>query len=321
MSYKNIISPTSGQGGQLRQGINPPSGGQGGQFRQTRQSYIYAGLAILFWSTVPTAFKISLSELEILPVLTIASIVSAVVLGSIVFFGNKSSLLKNTSPGEILNSAVLGFINPFLYYLILLKAYQLLPAQVAQPLNMIWPIILVFLSVPLLKQKIPARSYLALFISFAGVYVISSQGNFSDPLNSDLKGILLATGSSVFWAFYFILNVRDKRDESVKLFLNFFFGSLYLIAAMIITGKWQMAIPVKGAVASVYIGLFEMGITFFFWLKALKLASSTDKVSNLVYLAPFISLIFVHFILGEPVYYTTPIGLLLIISGIFNIVR
>ena len=73
----------------------------------------------------------------------------------------------------------------------------------------------------------------------------------------------------------------------------------------------------KGAAASVYIGIFEMGITFFFWLKALQMASTTDKVSNLVYLAPFLSLIFVHFILHEPVYYTTPVGLLLIISGIF----
>ena len=36
--------------------------------------------------------------------------------------------------------------------------------------------------------------------------------------------------------------------------------------------------------------MFEMGITFFFWLKALQLAKTTDKVSNLVYLAPFLSL-------------------------------
>ena len=72
----------------------------------------------------------------------------------------------------------------------------------------------------------------------------------------------------------------------------------------------------RGAVGSVYIGIFEMGITFFFWLKALSLATTTDKVSNLVYFAPFISLVFVHFILKEPVYYTTPAGLLLIISGI-----
>ena len=84
---------------------------------------------------------------------------------------------------------------------------------------------------------------------------------------------------------------------------------------MIITGKWQVEIGFRGAAASVYVGIFEMGITFLFWLKALQMASSTDKVSNLVYLAPFFSLVFVHFILHEPVYYTTLAGLLLIISG------
>jgi len=181
---------------------------------------------------------------------------------------------------------------------------------------MIWPIILVFLSVPILKQKISGRSFAALFISFIGVYIISSQGNLFKPGHADIKGVLLATGSSVFWAVYFILNVRDKRDEAVKLFLNFLFGSVYLIAAVIITDSWPKDISFKGFASAVYIGLFEMGITFFFWLKALKLASTTDKVSNLVYLAPFLSLIFVHFILHEPVFYTTPAGLLLIISGI-----
>jgi drug/metabolite transporter (DMT)-like permease len=201
--------------------------------------------------------------------------------------------------------------------LILLKAYQLLPAQVAQPLNMIWPIILVFLSVPLLGQKIKTRSFIALFISFAGVYVISSQGNLFRPGHADIRGVLLATGSSIFWALYFILNVRDKRDEAVKLFLNFFFGSLYLVITLLITNKLEIeGGAIRGVIAAVYIGIFEMGITFLFWLKALKLAESTDKVSNLVYLAPFLSLILVHFILHETVYYTTLAGLLLIIAGI-----
>jgi drug/metabolite transporter (DMT)-like permease len=62
----------------------------------------------------------------------------------------------------------------------------------------------------------------------------------------------------------------------------------------------------KGFLSAIYIGLFEMGITFYFWLRALKMAETTDKISNLVYLAPFLSLVFVHFILREPVYYTTP---------------
>lgn len=290
--------------------------GQKNGMNSPRKSYIYASIAILFWSTVPTAFKISLAELEIIQVLTIASITSAIALFLIITIGGKVHLLKQTSIRELLCSAALGLINPFIYYLILLRAYDLLPAQVAQPLNMIWPIILAFLSVPLLKQKIPARSYIALFISLLGVYIISSQGHLIYKGETNLKGVLLATGSSVFWSIYFIMNMRDKRDEAVKLFLNFLFGSVYLIVAMSITAKWQLPVGMKGLSASIYIGLFEMGITFFFWLKALQTASSTDKVSNLVYLAPFVSLILVHFILGEPVYYTTPVGLLLIISGI-----
>jgi len=283
---------------------------------RTKSSYIYAGLAILFWATVPTAFKISLGELEILPMLTFSSITSALVLFIAVLAGNRKELILKTTAKELLSSAILGFINPFLYYLILLKAYQLLPAQVAQPLNMIWPIILVFLSVPILHQKIERKSFIALFISFAGVYIISSQGKPFSGGHANLTGVLLASGSSIFWALYFIMNVKDKRDESVKLFLNFIFGSIYLVAAMLITGKWQLDVSLKGLAASVYVGIFEMGITFLFWLKALQMAKTTDKVSNLVYFAPFLSLIFVHFILHEPVYYTTPAGLLLIISGI-----
>jgi len=281
-----------------------------------RKSYLYALLAILFWSTVPTAFKISLGELEVLPMLTIATYTSTLVLLIFVLAGKKTDDIRKTTPRELVSSATLGLINPFIYYLILLKAYQLLPAQVAQPLNMIWPIILVFLSVPILGQKIEKKSFIALIISFVGVYIISSQGKLFSPGQANLTGVLLATGSSVFWAFYFILNVKDKRDEAVKLFLNFLFGSIYLTAAMFITGKWQTDIALMGVAASVYVGIFEMGITFLFWLKALQMASTTDKVSNLVYLAPFLSLIFVHFILHEPVYYTTPAGLLLIISGI-----
>ncbi|HLN20445.1 MAG TPA: DMT family transporter [Bacteroidales bacterium] len=280
-----------------------------------QRSYVFALLAILFWSTVPTAFKISLRELDILTMLTIASVTSAFALFIAVVVTGKAGTILKSSFKDLLSSALLGFINPFAYYLILLKAYSLLPAQVAQPLNMIWPIILVFLSVPILKQRIPGKSFVALFISFAGVYIISSQGNLFSPGQSNLPGVMLATGSSIFWSFYFILNVRDKRDESVKLFLNFFFGSVYLIVAILVTGN-PLRITGSGLLSSVYVGLFEMGITFLLWLKALQLSKSTDKVSNLVYLAPFISLIFVHFILNERIYITTPAGLLLIIVGI-----
>jgi len=284
---------------------------------RVKKSYFYAGLSVLFWSTIPTVFKIGLGELDVLSMLAIATFTSTLALFIILIAGRKWELLRKSTLRELLTSALLGLINPFIYYIILLKAYKLLPGQVAQPLNMIWPIILVFLSVPILKQKIPVKSFLALFISFAGVYIIASQGHPLHPGSSDTKGVLLATGSSFFWALYFLFNVRDKREESVKLFTNFLFATIYISVALLLTGRSLSGLSFKGITASVYVGLFEMGITFLFWLKALQLAETSDKVSNLVYLAPFISLLFLYFIIREPVYYTTPVGLLLIISGIY----
>jgi len=279
------------------------------------KSYVLASVAVLFWSTIATAFKIALKELSPGQLLFIASCTAVVILTIISVIEGKKKIIFKAGLKDILMSALLGLLNPFVYYLVLLKAYSLLPAQVAQPLNMIWPIVLVFLSVPMLKQKIPARSFLALFISFTGVYMVSSQGQPFSPGKSDWLGVLLATGSSIFWALYFILNLKDKREESNKLLLNFFIASIYIAIYLIVTGGFGH-MSIKGITAAVYTGIFEMGLTFYLWLKALKLARTTDRISNLVFLAPFLSLVFISVFLGEHIYYTTFIGLVLIIGGI-----
>ncbi|MBN1388435.1 MAG: DMT family transporter [Bacteroidales bacterium] len=279
------------------------------------KSYILASLAVLFWSTIATAFKIALTELSPGQLLFIASCTAVGILTLISMIEGKLKIIFKAGLKDILMSALLGMLNPFVYYIILLKAYTLLPAQVAQPLNMIWPIVLVFLSVPMLKQKIPARSFLALFISFAGVYLVSSQGQPLNPGKSDWFGVLLAAGSSLFWALYFILNLKDKRDESNKLLLNFLIASIYIAIYLIATGGFGH-MSIKGILAGVYTGIFEMGLTFYLWLRALKLAETADKISNLVFLAPFLSLVFISIFLGEHIYYTTFIGLVLIIGGI-----
>ncbi|HNX67487.1 MAG TPA: DMT family transporter [Bacteroidales bacterium] len=284
--------------------------------KESSRAYVFAGTAVLLWGTIATAFKIALAELQVVTMLGIATLVSTVVIFLIVLLTGKLHLMKEMTRKEILYSALLGFFNPLVYYIILLNAYSILPAQVAQPVNMIWPILIVFLSVPILKQKIPLRSYVALFISFCGVYVISSQGDPLHPGGPNPFGVFLALISSVLWALYFVLNVRDRRDQAVKLLTNFIFGSVYLIIAMLITGSFHQDISLKGFSAAVYCGFFEMGITFWLWLRALELSPTSDKVSNLVFFAPFISLILLHFIIHEPIYYTTPIGLVMIIVSV-----
>jgi drug/metabolite transporter (DMT)-like permease len=72
----------------------------------------------------------------------------------------------------------------------------------------------------------------------------------------------------------------------------------------------------KPITAAIYVGFFELGITYTFWLKALQLSETTGKISNFIYLTPFVSLIFIHSVLHERLYYTSVIGLCLIIGGI-----
>ena len=283
--------------------------------KKQSRAYLLAIIAVLFWSTVASAFKISLRYLNFLQLQFYATLVSVVILFVIVFFQNKLSLLKDYTLKDYFHSAVLGFLNPFLYYLVLLKAYSLLLAQEAQCLNYIWGITLVILSVPILKQKISIKAFVAILLSFFGVLIIATRGDFSTFNFSNLLGKSLAVGSSVVWSLFWIYNMKDKRDTETKLFLNFFFGLIFITIANILFSK--IIFPdFKGIIGIIYIGLFEMGITFIIWLKALSLSRTTAKVSNLIFLAPFLSLFIISKIVKERILLSSIIGLFFIISGI-----
>jgi len=280
-----------------------------------KKAYLYAGIAVFFWSTVASAFKVGLQHINFVQFLFFASWTSLIVLFLVNLLRGRLNQLKSLEKKDLAFSALMGALSPFGYYLVLFKAYEILPAQVAQPLNMVWPIVLVFLSVILLKQKISYKSFIALFICFFGVYFISSQGEpgvlaFKEPL-----GVLLAVGSSLIWSFYWIYNVKKGMDETLQLLLNFFFAALYITIFILIFNDLHN-LDLTGITLAVYAGIFEMGITFILWIRAMKYTASNDKISNLVYIAPFLSLIFIHYFVGETIYVTSLIGLSLIVLGI-----
>jgi drug/metabolite transporter (DMT)-like permease len=282
----------------------------------TKKAYLFAALAVFFWSTVATAFKIALRGLDFVQLIFYASLVTVIVFFFIILVQKKVKLIFRQSRREILHSIFLGVFNPLLYYLVLFKAYSLLPAQLAQPLNMVWPIVLALLSVPFLGQKIGKLSIIALLISFLGVVFISSQGGISGFEDTNFYGVFFALGSSVLWSLYWIFNVRDRRDQTIKLFLNFFFGLIYLTIAVFLFSDFQVEIG-NSLYAAVYVGIFEVGITYVFWLKAMHYSTNNAKIGNLVFLTPFISLVFIRYILKETIFITTFIGLVFIVAGIF----
>jgi drug/metabolite transporter (DMT)-like permease len=279
------------------------------------KAYLLAMTVVFSWSTVASAFKLSLRYLTVIELLFYSTFFSAAALFLILVFQGKVSLLKDLKNRDYFLSMLLGFLNPFLYYLVIFEAYSLLPAQMAQPLNMIWGIVLVLVSIPILKQKIRWIDMAALVVSFSGVVVISTRGDLTGFHVENPLGVVLAVGSSLIWSFYWVLNVRDKQDAVVRIFLNFVFGFGFILLSILLVFPIKVP-PVEGLLGAVYVGLFEMGLAFALWVKALKLSDATVDISILIYIVPFISFVFIHIFVGERIHISAVLGAVLIVSGI-----
>lgn len=283
----------------------------------TRQgkAYVYGLATIGLWSTVATACKLTLRHISPAELVFYSAVTSCCVLALILGWQKKLASIGRMTAGDWILSMKLGLLNPFLYYLILFKAYDLLPAQQAQPLNYTWAITLSLLSVPLLGQRLGRQQLVAILISYLGVLIISTEGNllaltFDSPL-----GVFLALLSTVFWALYWIGNTRDTRDPVVGLFMNFV-CAVPCIGMYLLVFNLFRKVDILGLAGAVYLGFFEMGIAFLFWLTAMKLTTDTAKLANLIFLSPFLSLVFIYFLVGEEILPSTLIGLIFIILGL-----
>lgn len=286
--------------------------------KTTNKAIIYAGVSVLSWSTVATAFKLALRQQTYFEMLLIASCTALVILAAAMTLQGKWRQLTRLSGKRWGAYALIGLLNPVLYYLVLFKEYALLPAQIAQPINYCWPIFLLILMSLFGHQSIRRKKYIGMALSLGGVVLISVGSGQVQQSSIPVTGLLLALLSALLWATFWVINkINEQTDSTVNLFVIFLFGSAYLLLS-------ALFIPVhltfgSSMYASIYIGAFEMAIPFIFFSMALKSTNNPALINQLCYLAPFASLLLIHFVLKEHIYTTTFCGLILIIVGIvFN---
>ena len=298
--------------------------------KENNKAIILAISAVLSWSTVATAFKKSLENLSPYGMLLIASITSLIIFATTITIQGKWKQVTSMPNKSWRYFALLGLLNPVTYYLVLFKSYDLLPAQVAQPVNYFWPILLLILLAVFTKQAIPLKKYIGMFISLGGLILISAGGKQSDNMEIPALGLFLGLMSALLWASYWMINNKNKEkaDATTACFMSFLFGSIYLIIGIPFIGFDGLLAtpthdfipnPISGILSGMYVGAFEMGIPFICFGLAMRKTTNPALINQLCYLSPFLSLFFVSTILGEQIVPTTYIGLILIVTGIiFN---
>lgn len=283
-----------------------------------RRAILLGLSAVACWATVATAFKLALAELSPRQVVLLASMVSVLVFALVISWQRRWGEALQLIKQRRLHYTLLGTLNPAIYYLVLFMAYAQLPAQQAQAINYSWAMAYSLLAIPVLGQRLNRRDLIALSLAYAGVVVIATGGEWSFS-QTNWVGVGLALLSTLLWAGYWLLNTKNSDPPTLALFWCFSCGTAVLLLAEVL---WPQVWPAWSTAlvsypAALYVGVFEMGVTFLLWLHALRVAEKAAQISALIFLSPIASLALIWWILGEPISLTTYLGLGAILCGLY----
>lgn len=281
-----------------------------------KSAYFYLTLTILLWSAVPAVAKYALVELNNLQVLFYCNIIGVISLSALIIIQGKQHHFSRYLAQDYAKMFGMGFLGLYLYYIFLYGSFSLAPAGQANMINYLWPAFVVIFSVFLLKEKSSWKTFLAILLSFAGALLVFSRGDFSSIQNEYTNGYLLAFGAAICYGLFSVLGKKLQYEKFTSM-LVFYVASLCLITpTMLAFSKFAIPQSLSTWLALIFLGGLANSLGFVFWFKALE-RGETHKLANMIYINPFLSLLFVYFLNNEAIPLVSIMGLLLIVGGIF----
>jgi drug/metabolite transporter (DMT)-like permease len=277
-------------------------------------AYLFVFLASIIWASTAAVSKLVLLNLNNFEVLFYSSFFAALSLLFFVIFSGKYKSIRRFRAVDYAWSALLGFIGVFLYYVLFYGALMFSSAQEAFIMNYTWPIWVVIFSFIILKEKISFLKIMAVLISFFGVYLVATKGSFTIFSVNSVGGILMGLGAGVCYGLFSILGKKRKYEETSSMLLYYLFALIFI--SIIIFSFFDIRfLTLRELMGVAWLGIFVSGIAFVLWFFALRLGN-VAKMSNFIFLTPFLSLVYIYFLLGEEILISSFIGLIFIVLGI-----
>ncbi len=277
-------------------------------------SYYYVAITIFLWASTAAVAKLVLKTLDNLQVLLISSIIAAISLLIIVIIQHKITIIKKYSFKDYWTFAYMSFIGIFLYFVFLYAALMFAPAQEAFILNYTWPIWVIIFASILLNEGVTLKKIGGILLSFIGVYVVATTGNIFALSVTNVKGDFFALGAAVCYGIFSVLGKKQDYERFTSMFFYFTFTSIYAFIAILLFSNIPHLSLVE-FIGLLWLGIFTSALPHVFWFLALKYGD-TAKMSNIIFLTPFVSLIFIFLLLGEKILLSSFLGLLFIVLGI-----
>ncbi|MDO8537916.1 MAG: DMT family transporter [archaeon] len=277
-------------------------------------AYLFVFLAVLLWGSTAAVSKLLLFNISNIQLMLFSSFFAAIALFLISVIRGKLTLISSYGLKDYWVFAYMGLLGVFLYGFFFFGAIDLLAAQEAFIINYLWPLMIILFAVPILKEKLTFAKILGIIFSFFGVIIVISKGNIFSLNFGNIVGVIFAILGAIVYGFFSVLGKKHDYDRLTSMTFYYLFGFAYTF--IFATATSQLFLPNASQLLSLlWLGIFTSGLAFLFWFLALKYAD-TAKMSNIVYLTPFVSLVYIYFLVGEQILLSSIIGLVIIIIGV-----
>ena len=278
-----------------------------------KKEYLYAGVSIFCWSTVAVITKLLLQDLNQFQLLWASSFFAGLFLLVVNLVTGNLKQLKQWKLKDFAISALCGIPGTFLYYVFYYAGAARMEASHAFIVNYLWPIMCVVFACILLKEKLTFKKLLAIGVSFVGVGIVS----FSklDRFTADMViGTVLCMLGAVCYGIFTALNRKVQYDKRLSMMVNY--AVTFLLTTVINGCRGDLFLP-SGvqALGMAWNGMFTMAVAGTLWILALQ-RGKTEKISNLAYITPFLSLVWTTLFLHEAFDPMNILGLTVIVAGI-----
>ena len=142
-----------------------------------------------------------------------------------------------------------------------------------------------------MKEKLNLFKIIAVFFGFTGILIIITTGDINQIRFTGINVSLSVLLGAFCFALFSILSKKSEVEIFQFSFLIFFGGTITSTLALGFFSTFQL--PSKKELLPIIInGIFINGVSYIFWLKALKSISVTNS-AILVFFTPVLSLIWI----------------------------
>jgi len=270
-------------------------------------------ILLLFWGIYSSISKLLLGDYDSMSLLFFMYLSSAITITLYMLITKKIKAIKRIGKRELVIYSLISLFS-FLYYFLYFIALKNAPAIEITTINYLFPLLIAILAIPINKEKLTFKKWVALLLGLIGVFIILSKGNLSSIHFTHIKADIFAFIGALSWALLSNLSKKYvKRQES----FTFIAIIIQFIACIFILPFFtSIHLPnITQIIGASWLGITNLVICFLIWQNLVyKLSAST--VASISFITPFINIVAIVIILGEKMTLASLIGFLVVVIGI-----